>query len=79
MSRLAGRLTRPRRIGHGELIPKRVFNLTGLRPVRPQHEGIDDVGYRRTQSGNHQDNATKAGDTGSPEVQVAILRNASPT
>ena len=28
---------------------------------------------RRTQSGSHQDERTKAGDTGSPEVQVAIL------
>jgi len=34
---------------------------------------FDDVDYRRTQSGSHQDECNKAGDTGSPEVQVAIL------
>ncbi len=33
----------------------------------------DDVDYRRTQSGSHQDQCQQAGDTGSPEVQVAIL------
>jgi len=29
--------------------------------------------YRRAQSGSHQDQCQQAGDTGSPEVQVAIL------
>ena len=34
---------------------------------------MDDVGYRRTQADLIKDNARASGDTGSPEVQVAIL------
>ena len=34
---------------------------------------MTDVGYRRPQGRSDQDYANKPGDTGSPEVQVAIL------
>jgi ribosomal protein S15 len=34
---------------------------------------VNDVGYRRAQAGNHQGQCPGKGDTGSPEVQVAIL------
>ncbi len=54
---VAGRLLALAEIGNGELIPKRVFNLTGLTasPGRSNEREFDDVDYRRTQSGSHQD------------------------
>ena len=36
-------------------------------------KAIDDVDYSRPQGRSHQDVCTKSGDTGSPEVQVALL------
>ena len=71
---VAGRLLALAEIGNGELIPKRVFNLTGLTasPGRAMRE-FDDVDYRRTQSGSHQDECQQGRRHRLPEVQVAVL------
>ena len=44
----------------------RGFNLN-------RYRSKENVGYRRTETGSHQGTARDKGDTGSPEVQVAIL------
>jgi tRNA pseudouridine55 synthase len=45
---VAGRLLALAEIGNGELIPKRVFNLTGLTAAPVATKETDDVGDRRT-------------------------------
>jgi small subunit ribosomal protein S15 len=72
---VAGRLLALAEIGNGELIPKRVFNLTGLTasPARNRGKCLTMSITAERKSEVIKTNATKAGDTGSPEVQVAIL------
>jgi tRNA pseudouridine55 synthase len=57
---VSGQLVALAEVDRGEIVPKRVFNLAGLISAERKAEVI-------------KTNATKSGDTGSPEVQVAIL------
>ena len=71
---VAGRLLALAEIGNGELIPKRVFNLTGLTASSGRNERVLTMSITAQRKAEViKANATKAGDTGSPEVQVAIL------
>ena len=71
---VAGRLLALAEVGNGEIIPKRVFNLTGLTAVnRSQREKLTMSIAAERKAEVIKTNANKAGDTGSPEVQVAIL------
>ena len=70
---VGGRLLALAELGNGELIPKRVFNLNGLIASPLRLKVFDDVDYRNRKAEVIKTNATKADDTGSPEVQVAIL------
>ena len=72
---VAGRLLALAEIGNGELIPKRVFNLTGLTASsgRNNEKSLTMSITAERKAEVIKTNANKAGDTGSPEVQVAIL------
>ena len=72
---VAGRLLALAEIGNGELIPKRVFNLTGLTASsgRSNEKSLTMSITAERKAEVIKTNANKAGDTGSPEVQVAIL------
>ncbi len=71
---VAGRLLALAEIGNGELIPKRVFNLTGLTASSGRNERSLTMSITAERKAEViKTNANKAGDTGSPEVQVAIL------
>ena len=71
---VAGRLLALAEIGNGELIPKRVFNLTGLTASSGRNRKCLTMSITAERKAEViKTNANKAGDTGSPEVQVAIL------
>ena len=58
----------------GEIVPKRVFNLAGLIGSRvPNKRSLTMSLNAGRKAEVIKSYATKAGDTGSPEVQVAIL------
>ena len=69
---VAGRLVALAEFDRGEIVPKRVFNLSGLL-AEPGRERFDDVDCSGRKAEVINSIAVKAGDTGSPEVQVAIL------
>ena len=71
---VAGRLLALAEVGNGEIIPKRVFNLTGLTASSGRNDEKLTMSIAAERKAEViKTNANKAGDTGSPEVQVAIL------
>ena len=71
---VAGRLLALAEVGNGEIIPKRVFNLTGLTASSGRNERELTMSIAAERKAEViKTNANKSGDTGSPEVQVAIL------
>ena len=74
MSTASGQLVALAEMDRGEIIPKRVFNLR--RPEGQRRQTTRSLTMSIT-AGRKAEvikaYATKAGDTGSPEVQVAIL------
>ena len=74
MSTVSGQLLALAELDHGEIVPKRVFNLAGLigqRRLAKKELTMSVTADRKAEV--IKTNANKAGDTGSPEVQVAIL------
>ena len=71
---VSGQLVALAEVDRGEIVPKRVFNLAGLvGSRRPTERSLADVDYAERKAEVIKTYATKSGDTGSPEVQVAIL------
>ena len=71
---MAGQLVALAEVDRGEIVPKRVFNLTGLTgQSRPTRKCLTMSITAERKAEVIKTYANKAGDTGSPEVQVAIL------
>ena len=73
-SRQSGQLVALAEVDRGEIVPKRVFNLAGLVGSRVPEKGHLPMSITAGRKAEViKTYATKSGDTGSPEVQVAIL------
>ena len=74
----AGQMVALARLQGGELSPVRVFNLLKLTSEQVWQTATMSITQERKQD-LISEFATATGDTGSPEVQVAVLPSGSPT